>query len=201
MTNPASSVPSFLRDAFESHATFSNASKQDAQKRALQWLQLHINTDLEDKTIIKQFTHKWRVGANKPPISDQSPLYLETIPRSYTKSINGHQENALAFLQEVVPLQMQEDFQQRWDAQTKLEISNSSGASLKIDQREMTLLQQEDPDGNGIAWYHVEHKKVYYLLSHKPKGDDFLVVLSEEISPQNSNTWFVNKEDVRISTV
>lgn len=201
MTNPASSVPSFLRDAFESHATFSSLQKQDVQKRALKWLQLHINTDLEDKTIIEQFTQKWRVGADRSPILDQSPLYLDVIPGSYKKSINGHQEDALVFLQEAVPLQMQADFQQRWNAKTKVEISNSSGASFKIDQREMALLQQEDPDGNGTAWYHVEHQQVYYLLSSEPNGDDFLVVLSEEISPQQGNTWFVAQEHVKISTV
>jgi hypothetical protein len=76
MTNPASSVPSFLRDAFKSHATYSNSQKQDAQKRALKWLQFHINTELADKTIMEQFTQKWRFGAASPP-SDQSPLYLE----------------------------------------------------------------------------------------------------------------------------
>lgn len=201
MTNPASSVPSFLRDAFESHATYSSPQKQEVQKRALKWLQLHINTDLEDKTIIEQFTQKWRVGFNKVPTSDGSPLYLEVIPSSYKKSVNGHQEDALVFMQEVVPLQMQEDFQQRWNAKTKLEISNSSGAPFKIDEREMALLQQEDPDGNGTAWYHVEHQKVYYLLSSEQKGDDFLVVMCEELSPQNRNTWFVLGENVKISTV
>ncbi|MEM9541529.1 MAG: hypothetical protein AAGA60_18800 [Cyanobacteria bacterium P01_E01_bin.42] len=202
MTNPASSVPSFLRDAFESHAPYSSFHKQEAQKCALRWLQLHIDTDLEDKTIIEQFTQKWRVGSNKPPLSDRSPLSLDTIPRSYNKnSIDNHQEDALVFLQEVVPLQMQEEFQQRWDAPTRLEITNSSGAPLRIDQREMTLLQQEDPDGNGIAWYHLEHRKVLYLLSSEPKDDDLLVVLSEEISPQNRSTWFVAQEDVRIANV
>jgi hypothetical protein len=201
MTNPASSVPSFLRDAFQSHASYSNPQKQEIQKRALKWLQLHINTDLEDKTIIEQFTHKWRVGTKKAPTSDGSPLYLEVIPGSYKKSIDGHQEDALIFMQEVVPLEMQEDFQQRWNAKTKLEISNSSGASFKIDEREIGILQQEDPDGNGTTWFHVEHQKVYYLLSSEQKGDDFLVVMSEEISPQNRNTWFVLGKDVKISTL
>ena len=200
MNNPASSVPSFLRDAFDSHATYSNLQKQDVQKRALKWLQLHINTDLADKTIIEQFTQKWRVGDNKPA-SDQSPLYLDVIPGSYKKTLAGHQEDALVFLQEVVPLQMQEDFQERWNVKTKLEVSNSSGATFKIDQREMALLRQEDPDGDGTAWYHIDRQKVYYLLSSELKDDDFLVVLSEEISPRNSNTWFVAQEHVRISSV
>ncbi|MCU0551963.1 MAG: hypothetical protein MUC48_21715 [Leptolyngbya sp. Prado105] len=201
MTNPASSVPSFLRDAFESHATYSNLQKQDVQKRALKWLQIHINTELADKTIMEQFTHRWRVGASKPTISDQSPLYLEVIPGSYRKSGDGHQEDALGFLQEVVPLQMQEQFQLRWNAKTKLEISSSSGASFKVDDRAMELLQQEDPDGSGTAWYHAEHRQVYYLLSSEPKGDDLLVVLTEEISPENRHTWFVAQSDVKVSTV
>lgn len=203
MTNPASSVPSFLRDAFVSYAPFSNLQKQDVQKRALKWLQLHINTELEDKTIIEQFTQKWRVGTGQSSSSDQSPLHLENLPGSYkgTKSISGHQEDALVFLQEVVPLQMQEDFKQRWNAKTKLEVSNAAGAFFKIDEQATTLLQQEDPDGNGTTWYQVEHKKIYYLLSSEPKGDDYLVVLGEEISPQNRNTWFVAQEHVKISNV
>lgn len=200
MTNPASSVPSFLRDAFESHATFSNLQKQDAQKRALKWLQFHINTELADKTIMEQFTQKWRFGAAKPS-SDQSPLYLEVIPASYNKAGTGHQEEALVFLQEAVPLQMQEDFKQRWNAKTKLEVSSSAGASFRIDEREMELLQQEDPDGDGITWHHVEHNKVYYLLSSEPKGEDLLVVLSEEISPENRSTWLVDQKHVKVSSV
>jgi hypothetical protein len=118
MTNPASSVPSFLRDAFTSYSSFSNLQKQDVQKRALKWLQLHITTELTDKTILDQFTQQWRTGTSQSPGPDQSPLYLENLPGSYKgdKSINGHQENALVFLQEVVPSQMQEDFKQRWNA-------------------------------------------------------------------------------------
>jgi hypothetical protein len=201
MTNPAASSPSFLRDAFESHAPYSNLQKQDVQKRALKWLQLHINTELADKTIMEQFTQKWRVGANQSSTSDRSPLYLEIIPGSYQKSSGGHHEEALLFLQEVVPLQMQEEFQLRWHAKTKLEISSSSGASFRIDDRDLAVLQQEDPDGNGTTWHNAEHRQVYYLLSSEPKGDDLLVVLTEEISPANRNTWFVAQENVRVSTV
>ncbi|MEO1149074.1 MAG: hypothetical protein AAFY26_26305 [Cyanobacteria bacterium J06638_22] len=104
-------------------------------------------------------------------------------------------------MQAVVPLQMQEDFSQRWNAKTKLEVSNSSGACFKVDEREIALLQQQDPEGDGTAWYQVEDKQTYYLLFSEPKGDAFLVVLSEEISPQHQNTWFVAQEHVKISNV
>ncbi|MCU0535958.1 MAG: hypothetical protein MUD14_18880 [Hydrococcus sp. Prado102] len=203
MTNPASSAPSFLRDAFKDYATYNNLQKQDVHKRALKWLQLHINTKLADKTIIEQFTQKWRVGIDQTPASDTSPLYLEYLPSSYgkTNSINDNHENALVFIQEVVPLQMQEDFKQRWNVKTKLEISNSSGTSFKIDERDITLLQQEDPDGKGTTWYQVENKSIYYLLSSEPKGDDLLVVLGEEIGSQNCNTWFVAQEHVKVSNI
>jgi hypothetical protein len=96
---------------------------------------------------------------------------------------------------------MQEDFKQRWNAKTKLEVSNSAGASFRIDEREMELLRQEDPDGNGITWHHVEHHKVYYLLSSEPKGEDLLVVLSEEISPENRSTWLVDQKHVKVSSM
>jgi hypothetical protein len=203
MTNSASSAPSFLRDAFKDYSTYNNQQKQDVHKRALKWLQLHIDTELADKTIIEQFTQKWRLGIDQAPASDKSPLYLEYLPGSYgsTKSINNNHENALVFIQEVVPLQMQEDFKQRWNAKTKLEISNSSGASFKIDERDITLLQQEDPDGNGTNWYQAENKKIYYLLSYESKNDDYLVVLTEETGSQNRNTWFVAQEHVKISNV
>ncbi|MEO0532578.1 MAG: hypothetical protein AAF215_01760 [Cyanobacteria bacterium P01_A01_bin.123] len=201
MTNSTSSAPNFLRDMIKDPATFNNPQKQDVQKRALKWLQLQIDNELTDKTIIEQFAQKWRVGKNQSPGTDQSSLSMENLPGSYkgTKSISGHQEDALDFLQEVIPLPMQEGFKQRWNAKIKLEVSNASGASFKIDEQEMTLLQEDDPDGNGTTWYQVENKKVYYLLSSEPKGDDYLVVLGEEISPQNRNTWFVAQEDVKIS--
>ncbi|MCU0566592.1 MAG: hypothetical protein MUF49_08345 [Oculatellaceae cyanobacterium Prado106] len=201
MTNQTSVIPSFLRDAFESHASFSNLQKQDVQKRALKWLQLHINDDLADKTIMEQFTQKWRVGPRQTLGADQSPLHLDVIPGSYSKSPNNHQEEALVFLQEVVPLQLQEDFKQRWNAKNKLEVSNKSGTSFKIDERKMELLQQEDPDGCGITWHHVESKQVYYLLSSEEKGENLLVVLAEEIGSENRNTWFVSQKDVKVSPV
>jgi hypothetical protein len=203
MTNPASSAPSFLRDAFVSYSTFSNLQKQDVQQRALKWLQLHINDELADKTIIEQFSQQWRAGTQSSPDSDQSPLYLEKLPGSYkgSKSISGHQEEALVFMQEVVPLQLQEDFKERWNAKIKLEVSKSAGACFKIDEQKATMLQQEDPDGNGMTWYSVAHKTIYYLLSSEEKGDDYLVVLCEEISPQSRNAWFVAQEQVKISNV
>ena len=201
MTNSASSTSSFLKDAFAAYASYSSSQKQDAQKAALRWLQSHINNDLADKTILEQFAKKWRKGSSQTLSAD--PLYLERLPGSYKgeKSVSDHQEKALNFLQEVVPLQMQEDFKQRWNLKTKLQVSNSTGAIFKIDPREMTLLQQDDANGDGTAWYQVEDKSVYYLLSYEEKGDDYLVELGEEISPQNQNTWFVAKEHVKISGV
>ena len=204
MADPVSSVPSFLRDALKAYAPYSSAQKQNMQKRALKWLQRHIHADLEDKTIIKQFAQKWRgLEAGQSSSSDHSPLSLENLPGSYkgAKSINGHQEGALVFLQEVVPTQMQEDFKQRWDAKEKLEVTHSPGAFFKIDGREITLLQQDNSDGDGTTWYQVENKSTYYLLSSEPKGDDYLVVLCEEISPQNRNTWFVAQAHVKLSSV
>ncbi|MEO1299861.1 MAG: hypothetical protein AAFW75_29640, partial [Cyanobacteria bacterium J06636_16] len=161
MTDSATSTSNFLKDAFVSYAQYSTAQKQDMQKAALKWLQLHINNDLEDETILEQFAKKWRRGSNQPLSAD--PLHLESLPRSYKgkKSVSGHQEEALNFLQEVVPLQMQEGFKQRWNPKAKLQVSNSAGATFKIDQREMTLLQQDDVNGDGTAWYQVEDKSVY----------------------------------------
>ncbi|MBE9136228.1 hypothetical protein IQ254_03255 [Nodosilinea sp. LEGE 07088] len=202
-TSAESAAPSFLRDAFKSHANFSSSQRQDAQKRALKWLQLHIETDLSDETILKKFTQMWRSEANSSQDAEQSPLHFENLPGSYkgTKSINSHQEDALSFIQAAVPLKMQEDFSQRWDAKTKLEVSNSSGACFKIDRQEIAVLQQKDPDGDGTAWYQVDDKQIYYLLSSEPAGDDFLIVLSEEISPQNKSTWFVAQEHVKIANI
>jgi protein subunit release factor B len=62
-------------------------------------------------------------------------------------------------------------------------------------------LQAQDPDGNGTTWYQVDDKQIYYLLSSELQGDHYLVTLSEQISPQNRNTWFVSKEDVKISNI
>ncbi|MEM8810613.1 MAG: hypothetical protein AAGF01_31780 [Cyanobacteria bacterium P01_G01_bin.38] len=201
MTNLESSTPSFLKDAFVAYAQYSASQKQDVQKAALKWLQLHINNDLADKTILEQFAQKWRKGSNQP--LSAAPLYLESLPRSYKgkKSVSGHQEEALSFLQEVVPLQMQEDFKQRWNLKAKLQVSSSDGATFKVDQQEMTLLKQNDADGDGTAWYQIADNSLYYLLSYEEKGDDYLVELGEEISPQNQNTWFVAKEHVKISSI
>jgi hypothetical protein len=201
MVNPTASAPSFLRDAFKSYSTFSNPQRQDIHKRALKWLQRHIEDELADKTIIEQFTQKWRTGKNPPPIPDNSPLYLENLPGSYkdSKSIDTHQDDALIFLQNNVPQELQDEFKKRWDVKSKLEVSNSSGTPFKIDEREKEILQQEDPDGNGKNWYQVGNKTIYYLLSCEEKEEHYLVVLSEEISQENRNTWFVNKEQVKIS--
>lgn len=203
MTNSVSSEPSFLRDAFKSHASFSSLQQQAMQKRALQWLQLHINQDLEDKTILEKFAQKWRLGAPHASNIEQSPLYLENLPGSYKgkKSINSHQEDALVFIQGVVPLQMQEDFQKRWGAKTKLVVANASGAAFKVDEQAIEALKATDPDGTGTGWYLVEEQTTYYVLSSESKGDDYLVELGEEISPANLSTWFVSQEDVKLSNV
>jgi hypothetical protein len=200
MVNPVAS-PSFLRDAFVSFATYSNPQKQDVHKRALKWLQRHIEADLEDKTIMEQFTQKWRTGTNQPLSPDKSPLYLEKLPGSYkgSSSINAHQEDALVFLHSKVPQELQDDFKKHWDVKIKLEVSNSSGTQFKVDERETTVLQQQDPNGDGTTWYQVNNKQIYYLLSSEPKGDHYIVVLSEEIGPQNRNTWFVCQEHVKVS--
>lgn len=203
MVNPIVSTPSFLRDAFNSYAPFSSSQKQDVHKRALKWLQSHINAELSDKTIIEQFTQKWRKGTNQPLSLDKSPLHLENLPGSYkrSKSVNTHQEDALIFLQEKVPPQLQEDFKKRWNVKTELKVSNSSGTPFKIDEREKTVLQQQDPNGDGTTWYQVNNKQSYYLLSSELKGDHYYVMLSEDISPQNRNIWFVYQEDVNISNI
>jgi hypothetical protein len=199
----STSTSSFLRDALTSYAPFSNQQKQQAQKRALKWLQQHVDHDLEDKTILKQFGQKWRAGSARSSSAEELALHLENLPGSYKgqKSVSGHQEDALNFMQDVVPLGMQEDFNQRWNAKAKLVVSNPSGATFKVDQREIALLQQEDADGEGHTWYQVEAESLYYLLSSEPQGDDYQVVLSEEISPQNRNVWFVSQEQVKISNV
>jgi hypothetical protein len=203
MANPVSSAPSFLRDAFSSHAAFSNLQKQEAQKWALRWLQRHIEDDLEDKTIIDQFAQKWRSGPQASSSSEQSPLYLENLPGSYKgeKSINSHQEEALVFIQDMVPLSMQEAFKQRWETKSKLVVVNQSGAAFKIDEREIALLKKEDADGDGTGWYLVEDQTTYYLLSSESKGDDYCVELGEGIGPENRSIWFVLQEDVKLSNV
>lgn len=202
MANQSISTNSFLKDAFTSFATFSNLQKQDVQKQALKWLQLHIETDIEDKTVIPQFNQMWRGGIQSSN-ADSSPLYLENLPGSYkgSKTLSNHQEDALAFIQEKVPQELQDEFKKRWDAKTKIEVSNTNGALFKIDEREITVLQAEDPEGNGTAWFKVEKKQTYYLLSSEEKGNDYYVVLCVEISPQNRNAWYVTQSDVKISNV
>lgn len=201
MTSSVSSTSSFLKDAFATYALYSAPHRQNVHKAALRWLQLHINTDLEDKTILQQFAKKWRKDASQPLSAD--PIYFESLPSSYKgeKSVSGHQEEALTFLQEVVPLQMQEGFKQRWELKSKLQVSNPSGTAFKVEQQEIATLQQNDADGDGTAWYQVEDKSLYYLLSYEETGDDYRIELSEEISPQNRNTWFVAKEHVKVSNV
>lgn len=203
MANTTDSVPSFLRDAFTSHAPYTASQKQDAQKRALKWLQSHIESELSEQKIFEQFTKKWRSGTAQPPMSDNSPLYLENLTGSYkgSKSINKHQEEALIFLQEQVPTQMQDDFKTRWDAKQCLKVSNKEGTPFKVEQQEQTILQKQDPDGNGTSWYQVKYEETYYILTYKKEGDYYLVELTEDISPQNRNIWFVSQEDVNISNI
>ncbi|MGA9377930.1 MAG: hypothetical protein WBV73_04080 [Phormidium sp.] len=202
MANQSTTTISFLKEAFISLAPFSSLSKQEVQREALKWLQLHIQTDLEDKTIIPQFNQMWR-GGDLSSNADNSPLYLENLPGSYkgSKTVTTHQEDALAFIQEKVPQELQDEFKKRWDAKTKIEVSNAEGALFKIDERETTVLQTEDPEGNGTAWFKVEKKQMYYLVSSEEKGDNYYVVLCAEISPQNRNAWYVAQKDVKISNV
>ena len=68
-------------------------------------------------------------------------------------------------------------------------------------EEELSVLQEQDPEGNGITWYQVDENQAYYLLSAEAKGDLYLVVLSKPISPQNRDTWFVPQADVEISKV
>lgn len=203
MATTKHAVPSFLRDAFESYAQFTADQKQDAQKRALKWLQSHIQSDLSDKTILEQFAQMWRSGNDAPSESDQSPLHLENLPRSYkgNKSINAHQEEALAFLQEKIPETLQQDFQERWEVKTKLKVSSASGTPFKIDERDAKVLQQTDPNGEGKTWYQANKGDIYYLLSSEEKDTHYLIVTTEEIGSKNCNTWLVSKEDVNISNV
>ncbi|ACK68851.1 hypothetical protein PCC7424_0384 [Gloeothece citriformis PCC 7424] len=203
MANTKDSVSSFLRDAFTSHAQYTASQKQDAQKRALKWLQSHIESELSEQKIFEQFTQKWRNGNSQAPMTDNSPLSLENLPGSYkgSKTTNKHQDEALIFLQEQVPSQMQADFQTRWDAKVCLKVSNKEGTPFKVEQQEQAILQKQDPDGNGTAWYPVKYEETYYLLSYEEQGDYYLVELTEDISPQNRNVWFVSQEDVKIANI
>jgi hypothetical protein len=203
MANPNTSVSSFLKEALTSYSSYTSTAKQTAQKYALSWLQSQIESELEDQTIMEQFTQKWRTGTNKSVSGDNSPLYFEKLPGSYKKthSISNHQEDALVFIHEKVPPEMQESFKERWNLKTKLDVSNASGTPFTIDERELSILQSEDPEGNGITWYQVETKQMYYLLAFEEQDNQYKIVLSDKISPQKHDVWFVDKEDVKISDI
>ncbi|WP_107667194.1 hypothetical protein [Cyanothece sp. BG0011] len=203
MAKTKNSVPSFLRDAFESYAQYTAEQKQDAQQRALKWLQTHIESDLPDKSILTQFARKWRTGSNAPSEADDSNLNWANLPSSYkgNKSINSHQEEALKFLEETIPQELQDDFKTRWEVKTKLKVSNASGTPFKVDETDLKVLQENDPNGEGKKWYQVNKGDVYYLLSSEEKDDHYLIVTTEEIGSEDRNTWYVSKEDVNISGV
>jgi hypothetical protein len=200
MANPSASVPSFLREAFVGYSSYNNPQKQEVHKKALQWLQIQIENDLEDKTILEQFALKWRAGSNA---DIAAKLSLEFLPSSYkgNKSMDGHQEEALVFMQSAIPPSLQEEFQKHWEIKNKLEVVNATGTPFKIDNREISALQAEDAEGTGITWYQVPKKQVYFLLSSELQDEQYLVVLSEKISPQNRDTWYVAKADIKISGV
>jgi hypothetical protein len=203
MATPQTTAPSFLRDAFQSYAQFTVDQKQDAQKRALKWLQIHIQSDLSDQTILDQFAQKWRTGKLSPSNANDSPLHLENLPRSYkgTDSINAHQEEAFSFLEEHIPTALQDEFKARWEVKKRLKVSGASGTPLKIDETELETLQKNDPDGEGKTWYQVNKGDIYYVLSSEEKGENYLVVMTEEIGSENRNTWYVSKKDVDISNL
>jgi hypothetical protein len=203
MAKTKNSVPSFLRDAFDDYAQYTAPQKQNAQQRALKWLQLHIQSDLSDQTILAQFAQKWRTGNKVNLDAEKSPLHLENLPGSYKgkQSINSHQEEALLFLHEQVPVEMQDGFKTRWDVKTKIKISNAAGTPLKLDESQAETLQQNDPNGEGKTWYQVNTGDIYYLLSSEEKGEHYLIVTTEDIGSENRNTWFVAKEDVDISNI
>lgn len=200
MANPSASVPSFLREAFVAYSSYNNPQKQEVHKKALQWLQTQIENDLEDKTILEQFALKWRAGSNT---DSPDKISLEFLPSSYKgeKTLDNHQEEALIFMQSAIPQSLQEEFLKHWEIKSKLEVANAAGSAFKIDNREISVLQAEDAEGTGITWFQVAKKQVYFLLSSELQDDQYLVVLSEKISPQNCDTWYVAKEDIKISGV
>ncbi|MGF1542831.1 MAG: hypothetical protein ACFCU5_20715 [Pleurocapsa sp.] len=196
--------PSFLRDAFVSYAKYNAPQQQTIQKYALQWLQSHIESELDDgKVIMEQFTNKWRTGWQPGKYSQESPIALQNLPGSYkgASTANPHQEDALVFIHEVISQDLKDEFEKRWNITKKLQVSNSSGTPFMVSEGEITTLKEQDPEGNGTTWYQVAEKETYYLLSYEERGDFYLVVLSEPISPQNHDTWFVNQADVNISKV
>ncbi|MEM7760899.1 MAG: hypothetical protein AAF298_22630 [Cyanobacteria bacterium P01_A01_bin.40] len=196
--------PSFLREAFTSYAKYNTPQQQTVQQYALQWLQSQIESDLDDgKAIMEQFTSKWRKGWQPGINSQESPIELKKLPHSYkgSSAIDSHQEDALVFIHEAIPQELKDGFEKLWNIKQKLQVSNSSGTPFMIKDEEIDILQAQDPEGNGTAWYQVDEKQTYYLLSCEAKGDRYLVVLSEAISPQNLDTWFVAQADVNLSKV
>lgn len=202
MSNPNTSTSSFLKEAFLSYSPSTSAAKQEIQKQALQWLQTEIETKLKEQKVLENFTEKWRSPrkGQSTTVTD-SALYLDNLPRSYkgSQSINNHQEEALIFIHEQIPSGMQEEFKKRWNLKKQIRVVSNEGAAFKIEQKEAEVLQQEDPNGQGLTWYKVEKNQAYYLVDYQEQDQDYLVVLNQKISPQNQDTWYVSKEDVKIS--
>ena len=195
--------PSFLRDAFLSYAKYSSAQQQALHKYALQWLQSQIESELDDgKAIIEQFTSKWRKGWHGGKSSEPS-IEFKNLPGSYkgSSTVDTHQEDALVFIHEAIPQNLKDEFEKRWNIKQKLQVSNSDGTTFMVNDEEIAILKEQDIEGDGTAWYQVDEKQTYYLLSCEEKGDRYLVVLSEAISPQNRDTWLVAQADVNISKV
>ena len=204
MVNSKVLKPSFLRDAFVSYAKYNSPREQAVQQSALKWLQSHIESDLnEGKTIIEEFSNQWRKGSRGVTNPQESAIALENLPGSYkgSSTIDSHQEDALIFIDEAIPQDLKDDFAKRWNIKQKLQVSNSSGTTFMVNEADLATLQEQDPEGNGITWYQVDKKQIYYLLSLEEKGDLYSVVLNEPISPENRDTWLVAKADVEISKV
>ena len=196
--------PSFLRDAFVSYAKYNSPKEQAIQQSALDWLQSNIESELDDgKAIIEQFTNKWRTGWQGTKNPQELPIEFKNLAGSYkgSNTLNLHQEDALTFIHEAIPQDLKDNFEKRWQIKQKLQVTNSSGTTFMVKEEEIATLQDQDPEGNGTAWYQVDEKQTYYLLSYEKKGDHYLVVLSEPISPQNRDTWLVAQADVEISRV
>ncbi|ELS00762.1 hypothetical protein Xen7305DRAFT_00004630 [Xenococcus sp. PCC 7305] len=196
--------PSFLRDAFVSYAKYNSPKEQAIQQDALQWLQNNIESNIDDGTaIIEQFTSKWRPGWQGLNNPQESPIEFKNLPGSYkgSNSISPHQEEALAFVHEAIPQNLKDGFEKRWQINRKLQVTSSSGTAFMVSEDGIDVLKEQDPEGNGTAWYQVEEKQTYYLISHEKKDDLYIVVLKEPISPQNLDTWFVTSADVEISKV
>ena len=204
MVNSKALKPSFLRDAFVSYAKYNSPREQEVQQSALKWLQSQIESDIDEgKTIIKQFSNQWRKGSQGAINAQESAIALEKLPRSYkgSSTIDSHQEDALIVIHEAIPQGLKDNFAKRWNIKQKLQVTNSSGTTFMVKEEELATLQEQDPEGNGITWYQVENKQIYYLLSYEEKGDLYSVVLNEAISPQNRDTWLVAKADIEISKV